>query len=107
MEHNHVMATVKCENTATRLYDLRSRSHLKTVHDKIKDLICQDCGLAFSNKDNRSRHREKHHLKQHDHACAATSVGQGSMEAESSRGTSTFAGGGRLKCEMMALDASI
>ena len=69
-EHNHVMATVKCEKcpyTATRLYDLRS--HVKTVHDKIKDLICEDCGKAFSNKANRSRHRDMHHLQKHVHAC--------------------------------------
>ena len=54
IEHNYTMDTIKCERcpyTANKLSQLQS--HVKTVHDRVKDYVCEDCGLAFSNTGNR------------------------------------------------------
>ena len=43
--------------------------HIKSVHDKIKDNVCQECGYACSNKGTLDKHIKAVHLKLKDYVC--------------------------------------
>ena len=53
----------KCEDCPYQTSRLdRIKMHKRSVHDKIKDQVCQECGAAFSVKGNLKMHMYRVHL---------------------------------------------
>ena len=48
---------------------MRVRQHIKVVHDKIKDSICEQCGGEFSGKWNLAEHVKVVHLNVREYRC--------------------------------------
>ena len=53
----------KCELCSSQVVNLKR--HIKAVHDNIRDHICKDCGHAFSDKGNFTKHLSKHEKSVH------------------------------------------
>ena len=57
----------KCDYTGT---SGNLRSHVKLVHDKIKDQVCDECGKGFSSKQELKYHTIKvHQTRRECHQC--------------------------------------
>ena len=57
----------KCELKMTTA--MKVRQHIKTVHDKIKDCICEHCGAAFSARSNLQEHVKVVHYNIREYRC--------------------------------------
>ena len=43
--------------------------HMKTVHMKIENQVCSECGKAFKDRRDLLTHEKKVHLNVRDHTC--------------------------------------
>ena len=65
-----------CEDCGSWFFSGKDlRIHVKGVHLKIKDHICEDCGSSFSLIGALRQHRKCVHLKIKDHICQKCGVG--------------------------------
>ena len=56
---------LQCSVCAHSAYDLSAlRRHVKSVHDKIRDHSCEECGMRFSVRQTLTRHMDSKHGNQ-------------------------------------------
>ena len=60
---------IKCDLCSYEASEKDMNTHVRALHEKIKDQICKECGFAFSRKDSLKRHVKIVHLKERDHIC--------------------------------------
>ena len=59
----------ECDQCPFESYrQLNLKRHVKRVHDKIRDIFCEDCGSAFSENSKMREHRRLVH-KSRDYVC--------------------------------------
>ena len=62
-----IRTKLKCDKCDFKGVSLKL--HIKSVHDKIKDNVCQECGYACSEKNTLDNHIKSVHLKLKDYVC--------------------------------------
>merc|ERR1719361_1782251 len=67
MHPDHLNQCSQCQFTTCRLIDLKY--HIKSVHDKNKDILCSKCGYTCYRKTELNRHVKKVHEQIFDQFC--------------------------------------
>ena len=70
-ENQDIFIFSDCGKSFTTLLSLKN--HIKTVHEGIKDYICESCNKAFSHLDNLRVHTRTVHEGHRDYMCKGKS----------------------------------